>query len=226
MLKVAPSILSADFSRLGDEVEAADKAGADWIHIDVMDGRFVPNLTFGPVVIESIRDRTNLPFEIHLMIQEPERYVEAYQRAGGDRLLVHAESTTHLHRTVHQVKEMGAEAGVALNPTTPLTVAEPLVTDLDMLLIMTVNPGFGGQSFIPAMLPKIRAARKMARDSERETPLEILVDGGIKAEQARQVETAGATCAVAGSFVFEAEDYGKQIEAVRGRQGRLEAESA
>jgi ribulose-phosphate 3-epimerase len=222
MLKVAPSILSADFSRLGEEVEAATRAGADWIHIDVMDGLFVPNITFGPVVIKSIRDRTNLPFEIHLMIQEPERYVDDFRRAGGDRLLLHAESTRHLHRAVHQTKESGAQVGVALNPATPLAAAENVMTDLDMLLIMTVNPGFGGQGFIHEMVPKIRAANKMVRGLERDEPLEILVDGGIKGDTARVVEAAGATCAVAGSYVFESDDYAARIEEVRGRQGKLE----
>jgi ribulose-phosphate 3-epimerase len=223
VLKVAPSILSADFSRLGDEVEAVAKAGADWIHLDVMDGRFVPNITFGPVVIESVRSRTNLPFEIHLMIKEPERYLEDFRAAGGDRMLIHAESTAHLHRAVHRTRELGAQVGVALNPSTPLEAAQDLLTDLDMLLVMTVNPGFGGQSFIETMLPKIRRARTMARRLQRETPLEILVDGGIKGDSARLVESAGATCAVAGSYVFEADDYRERIDSVRGQQGRLGA---
>jgi ribulose-phosphate 3-epimerase len=221
MLRVAPSILSADFSRLGDEVEAATKAGADWIHIDVMDGRFVPNITFGPVVIKSIRDRTNLPFEIHLMIEEPEKYLGDFRNAGGDRMLIHAESTRHLHRAVHQTKELGAEVGVALNPATPLAAAENVLSDLDMLLIMTVNPGFGGQGFIHEMLPKIRAAKQMIRRLEPPRPVELLVDGGVKADTARLVEAAGATCAVAGSFVFEVEDYRDRIDAVRGTQGKL-----
>lgn len=221
VLKVAPSLLSADFSKLGEEVRAADEAGADWFHIDVMDGRFVPNLTMGIPVIESIRKVTNKPFDVHLMIEEPERYVKEFRRAGGDRINVHAEATRHLHRTLAMIREEGALAGVALNPATSLSAIEHVVSDLDQLLIMTVNPGFGGQTFIPTVVPKIRQARELLKRNGGERPIEIVIDGGVNPQTAREIEKAGATVAVAGNAVYKAKDYRSAIADIRGRQGRL-----
>lgn len=223
VLKVAPSILSADFSKLGAEVEAVDKAGADWIHIDVMDGRFVPNLTLGLPVIESTRKVTKKPFDVHLMILEPERYVDAFRKAGADRINVHVEATVHLHRTLRQVRDAGALAGAALNPATPLSAVEQVITDVDQLLIMTVNPGFGGQSFIESVVPKIRAARELLKRNGGDRPIEIVVDGGIDATTARTVEKAGASVAVAGSAVFKSDDYRRVIGQIKGRQSVLQA---
>lgn len=223
VLKVAPSILSADFAKLGAEVEAVDKAGADWIHIDVMDGRFVPNLTLGLPVIESIRPVTKRPFDVHLMILEPERYVDAFRKAGADRISVHVEATVHLHRTLNQVREAGALAGAALNPATPLSTVEHVISDLDQLLLMTVNPGFGGQSFIESVVPKIRAARELLKRNGGGRPVEIVVDGGIDATTARVVEKAGASVAVAGSAVFRSNSYKQIIDQIRGRQRLLQS---
>lgn len=221
MLKVAPSILSADFSRLGAEIEAVDKAGCDWIHIDVMDGRFVPNLTMGLPVVESVRKATKKPFDVHLMILEPERFVDRFRAAGADHINVHVEATTHLHRTLNQIREVGAKAGAVLNPATPLAAVENVVSDLDQLMLMTVNPGYGGQKFIESVVPKIRAAKKLLRENGAGRPLEIVIDGGVDAATARTVEKAGATVAVAGNAVFKSPDYKKTIEMIRGSQGRL-----
>ncbi|MEB3359195.1 MAG: ribulose-phosphate 3-epimerase [Synechococcales bacterium] len=212
---VAPSILSADFSRLGEEIKAIDEAGADWIHVDVMDGRFVPNITIGPLIVQAIRPLTNKPLDVHLMIVEPEKYVEEFAQAGADHITVHAEhnASPHLHRTLTQIQELGKKAGVVLNPGTPLDLIEYVIDVVDLVLIMSVNPGFGGQSFIPGVLPKIRKLRQMC--DERGLDPWIEVDGGLKPSNTWQVLEAGANAIVAGSAVFKAEDYATAIEGIR-----------
>jgi len=212
---VAPSILSADFSRLGEEVRAVEAAGADWIHVDVMDGRFVPNLTIGPVVVQAVRRITTKPLDVHLMIVEPEHYLDAFAQAGADHLLVHCEpsATIHLHRTLSHIRDLGKRAGAVLNPGTSLTQIEEVLDLCDMILVMSVNPGFGGQSFIPSVVPKIRALRKLC-DARGLDPV-IEVDGGLSGKNAWQVIEAGATAIVAGSAVFGAADYAEAIGAIR-----------
>jgi ribulose-phosphate 3-epimerase len=214
-LRVAPSILSADFGRLADEVRAVEVAGADAIHVDVMDGRFVPNITIGPVVVAAVRAVTRLPLDVHLMIVEPERYVEAFARAGADVITVHIEASPHLHRTVQQIRSLGKKAGVSLNPHTPIDGLQVVLPDLAVVLLMTVNPGFGGQQFIEAVVPKIRELR--AEIDRRQLDVDIEVDGGITPDTARVVVDAGASMLVAGSAVFGRPDYRQAIGALRVR---------
>ncbi|MGA2150674.1 MAG: ribulose-phosphate 3-epimerase [Geobacteraceae bacterium] len=209
MKKIAPSILSADFSRLGDEVRAVDRAGADYIHIDVMDGHFVPNITIGPLVVEAVRKVTSLPLDVHLMIENPDLYIPGFAEAGADFIVVHAEATHHLHRTVQLIKSFGKKAGVSFNPATPLHQLDYLVDELDLVLLMTVNPGFGGQSFIEACLPKIHALRGILDKRGLETELEV--DGGVKIENIGRISSAGADVFVAGSAVFGSADYSATI---------------
>jgi ribulose-phosphate 3-epimerase len=212
-VRIAPSILSADFGRLADEVRAAEAAGADWIHVDVMDGRFVPNITIGPLVVEAVRRVTKLPIDAHLMIVEPERYVEAFAKAGADLVSVHAEVSPHLHRTLQAIRAAGARPAVALNPSTPLSAVEWVLSDCEMVLLMTVNPGFGGQRYIPACTEKVRQLRALA--DARGLALEIEVDGGIKADTVAEVAAAGANVFVAGTAVFGAKDYAAAIRGIR-----------
>jgi ribulose-phosphate 3-epimerase len=214
MVKIAPSILSADFAKLGAEVLDVEQGGADLIHVDVMDGHFVPNITIGPLIVEAIRPVTKLPLDVHLMIEDPDQYIEAFAKAGADYITVHVEATRHLHRTLHLIKSFGVKAGVVLNPATPVETIQHIIADIDMVLLMSVNPGFGGQKFIPEVLAKIKKVKELA--AEKGAAIEIEIDGGVNPETAKLCIEAGATVLVAGSAVYNQEDRRKAIELIRG----------
>jgi ribulose-phosphate 3-epimerase len=221
---IAPSILSADFGRLAEEVRAVERAGADWIHVDVMDGRFVPNLTIGPPVVRALRGVTRLPLDVHLMIVEPDRYLDDFAEAGADRITVHVEACTHLHRTLQHIRHLGKRSGVALNPATHQDTIEYALQEADLVLVMSVNPGFGGQAFIPEVLPKVRAIHAMIDRRGLRTDIEI--DGGITDQLAAKVTAAGARVLVAGNAVFTKPSYADAIAAIRreGERGMREGE--
>jgi len=209
---IAPSILSADFAKLGEEIKRIEAAGADWVHVDVMDGMFVPNLTIGPPIIKAIRKATGLPFDVHLMIEQPDRYLADFKKAGADVLTVHAEACPHLHRTLSEIRNLGCKAGVSLNPSTPVSVIGDVLDNLDLILIMSVNPGFGGQSFISNTIAKLAETKALIG----KRPIHIEVDGGITPANAQSVIDAGARVLVAGSAVFGAPDIPKAIAGLRG----------
>ena len=213
MVKIAPSILSADFARLGEEIKDVERGGADYIHVDVMDGHFVPNITIGSLIVEAIRPVTKLPLDVHLMIENPDQYVEAFAKAGADYITVHVEACRHLHRTIQLIKSTGVKAGVVLNPATPVDSLKHIIEDVDMVLLMSVNPGFGGQKFISSVLPKIRQVKELADSLNPD--LEIEVDGGVNEETAKLVIEAGANVLVAGSAVFNKEDREAAIASLR-----------
>ncbi len=214
---ISPSILSADFSRLGEEIRAVADAGADYIHLDVMDGHFVPNISYGPIIVEAASRVTELPLDVHLMIEDPDAYIDAFAKAGSSILTVHAETGYHLQRTLRAIRDAGMRPAVALNPATPLNVVENVLDDLDMILIMTVNPGFGGQKFIPAMLEKIRRLREMLDTHGRDIAIEV--DGGIVIDNIKEVRQAGADMFVSGSGIFKTPDYGKTIAEMKRQIG-------
>lgn len=214
MIKIAPSILSANFSHLGDEIKDVEKGGADYIHVDVMDGHFVPNLTIGPLIVEAIRPITTLPLDVHLMIENPDRYLKAFADAGADILSVHVEACPHLHRTVQMIKELGVKAGVVLNPHTPIEMIQHIIQDVDLVLFMTVNPGFGGQKFIPSVLPKIENLSRQIKD--KGLNIEIEVDGGVNRETAKLCIESGANVLVAGSAIYNQKNRAEAIQAIRG----------
>jgi ribulose-phosphate 3-epimerase len=213
MIKVAPSLLSADFANIEEEIKRVEKCKVDLLHLDVMDGHFVPNISFGPMIVEAIKRCTKLPLDVHLMIENPDSFVESFVEAGADYLTVSFEACRHLHRTINLIRSFEVRVGCALNPATSLCMVKPVLKDLDLLLLMTVNPGFGGQEFIPSVLPKIEEAKKFIREHELKT--EIEVDGGISPQTAKSVKKAGAAILVAGAAVFKSEDYCRMIEAIR-----------
>jgi len=217
MIKIAPSILSADFARLGEEVQAVARAGADYIHVDVMDGHFVPNLTIGPLVVEALRKVTDLPLDVHLMIESPDRYIADFASAGADLITVHQEAVPHLHRTVQLIKSLGKRAGVSINPATPASTLDVILDELDLVLVMTVNPGFGGQGFIASGLAKIATLRREI--DRRGLTVELEVDGGVKIDNIARIAAAGADVFVAGSAVFGSADYAATIGELRRRAG-------
>ncbi len=212
-IKIAPSILSADFARLGEQVQAVEQAGADFIHVDVMDGHFVPNITIGPLVVSALKKVTRLPLDVHLMIENPDQMIPAFIDAGSDLITVHVEVCRHLHRTVQSIKQKGLQAGVVLNPATPILSLEDILADVDLVLLMSVNPGFGGQSFIPHVLNKMSLLRRMVDERGLNTALEI--DGGVKLSNAAQIANAGTDILVAGSAVFEAADPGQVVKQMK-----------
>ena len=213
MGKIAPSILSADFSRLGEEVKAVEQAGADYIHIDVMDGHFVPNITIGPIIVKAVKGVTELPLDVHLMISNPDDFIDDFIQAGADILTVHAEAGYHLHRSLQHIRKVGVKSAVSLNPASPLSMIEYVLDDLDMVLLMTVNPGFGGQDFIPEVIPKIERLREMI--DKRGLDIELEVDGGIGPETINRVSSAGADVFVAGSAIYHSKDYAETIRLMR-----------
>lgn len=214
MIKIAPSILSADFARLGEEVKDVEKGGADYIHVDVMDGHFVPNITIGPLIVEAIRPVTKLPLDVHLMINNPDLYIPQFAKAGADIISVHVEACTHLHRTIHLIKEQGVKAGVVINPATPVSSIKHIVEDVDLILLMSVNPGFGGQSFIPGVLSKITEVRDLVTQTGKD--IDVEVDGGVNSDTARQCVEAGANVLVAGSAIYNSRNRKKAIDSIRG----------
>jgi ribulose-phosphate 3-epimerase len=214
MVKIAPSILSADFARLGEEIKDVEIGGADYIHVDVMDGHFVPNITIGPLIVEAIRPITTLPLDVHLMIENPDQYIEAFAKAGADYITVHVEACKHLHRTIHFIKSFGVKAGVVLNPATPVEAIQHVLSDVDMVLLMSVNPGFGGQAFIPEVTQKIKTLRRMI--DEKGLQVEIEIDGGVNEVTAKLCIEAGATVLVAGSAIYNQKDRAKAIAALKG----------
>lgn len=218
MIKLSPSILSADFANLGSDVEKVEKAGADYLHIDIMDGHFVPNITIGPLVVKALRKKSKLTFDVHLMIESPDDYIGAFANAGADIICAHAEACRHLHRTIQFIKESGARAAVALNPATPLECLDYVLEDLDMVLLMTVNPGFGGQKFIPSSLNKISNLKKII--DERKPGIDIEVDGGIKLSNLQQVIDAGANVIVAGSAIFDSDNVEEAVRSFKKAGGR------
>lgn len=213
MIHIAPSVLAADFSHLADQVSKAEAGGGDWIHLDVMDGRFVPNITFGPMVVAAVRKSTKLPLDTHLMIEEADKHLEAFRDAGSDHITVHQEACTHLHRTIERIKELGAKAGVAINPATPCSTLTEIIADVDLVLIMSVNPGFGGQTFVQGTLKKLREMKSMIKASGRDIRLEV--DGGIDSRTAALVTQAGADVLVAGTSIFGSPDINQAIADLR-----------
>ncbi len=213
MKLIAPSILSADFTKLGTEIKAIENAGADWVHIDVMDGHFVPNITYGPIIVEASKASTSMLLDVHLMIEKPDLMIPEFIKAGADLISVHAEACTHLNRTVNMIKDEGVKAGVALNPATPLSSIEWVLEDLDFVLIMSVNPGFGGQKFIKNSLDKVRALKKMISDANLSTLIQI--DGGVKTDTIKEISDAGVDSFVAGSAIFGSDDYAETIKTFR-----------